>query len=84
MTSKILYLTHTHQTAESIRRRYPRELVDAAQMGSVMGRRGDVVVIEPLLPGACGRERSSYLEKLEHARTKVADPATPIIVGEVL
>jgi hypothetical protein len=37
-----------------------------------------------LLPGACGRERSSYLEKLEHARTKVADPATPIIVGEVL
>lgn len=80
---RILYLTHNQATAESISRRFPREIVDAVPMASIMGRRGDVVVVQPLPPGATDQERERYDDFLDHARTKVSTAFVPLIIGEI-
>lgn len=81
--SRILYLAQTDAGAEAVRRRYAREIVDAANILSPLGRRGDVVVVEPIPPSASARERERFEILLGQARTKCRHPEVPIIIGEI-
>lgn len=82
--TQVLYLTQSELVAEAVRRRYPSEIVQSAPLTLPMGRRGDVVVVQPLPPDATLREKERFAELLAQARTKVRSVGGPVILGELI